>query len=321
MTPEDKHRIQQWRPTIPDDGLRIRLIPSESAELMPLKEFCNALIELAPDIRLKKDDPDSGPSPGIRISDNITYQAVPSDQELGPFLSALAGTGAPIDSTTVEAVSKLQAPALIDIFMAPQCPYCPTVVSQVLSLSQANPLIHVNIVDGTLFSELAGNAQIRSVPTVILDDEFRWTGTVQLNEIVDMMLNRDPARLGSDTLVKMLQDGSAGRLGEMMVEYGQIFPAFLDLVGHPKWSIRLGAMVAFEYLAESDPQLAGQAVLILLDRFWEFDDQVRGDVLHLIGESGYHPARDRVLDIAKQDLSEEIREAAEEALTNLKRGS
>jgi len=43
-------------------------------------------------------------------------------------------------------------------------------------------------------------------------------------------------------------------------------------------------------------------------------------VLHLIGESGYTPARDRILEFAKQDLSEEIREAAEEALANLKRG-
>lgn len=267
MTPEDKQRILQWHSEIPGDGLRIRLIPSESPELKPLKQFCNKLIELAPEISLKKDEPDSGPSPGIRIADNITYQAVPSDQELAPFLSALAGPGDPIDTTTAETVSKLQAPALIDIFVAPQCPFCPNVVTKLLALAHTCPLIHVNIIDGTLFSELAGNAQIRSVPTVILDDEFRWTGAVQLGEIVDMMLNRDPARLGADTLVKMLQDGSAGRLGQMMIEYGQIFPAFLDLVGHPKWSIRLGAMVAFEYIAESDPQLTGHAVTMLLDRF------------------------------------------------------
>jgi len=289
--------------------------------MTPLKEFCNELIELAPEVRLIKDDPDSGPSPSIRVSENITYQAAPSAQELAPFLSALTGSSAPIDSATAEAIQKLQAPALIDIFMAPQCPFCPTVVNQVFSLARASSLIHVNIIDGTLFPELAGEADIRSVPTVILDDEFRWTGAVQLAEIVDMMLNRNPARLGADTLVKMLQDGSAGRLGEMMVESGQIFPAFLELVAHPKWSIRLGAMVAFEYLAESDQHLAGQAATMLLDRFWDFDDAVRGDVLHLVGESGYLPARDRIADIARETFSEEIREAADEALANLKRGS
>jgi len=286
-----------------------------------LSDFCNELTELVPEIHLKKDDPDTGPSPGIRISENITYQAVPLGQELAPFLATIKGVSEfEIDPTTAERLSRLQAPALINVFMAPQCPFCPTVVTQVLSLALASSLVHVNIVDGTLLVDMARNAQIRSVPTVVLDDQFRWTGAIQPGEVVDMMLERDPSRLGAETLVKMLQDGSAGQLAQMMIEYRQIFPAFLDLVAHPRWSVRLGAMVAFEYLSESDPELAGQAVTALLDRFWEYDENVRGDLLHLVGESGYHPARERILDIARGDLSKETREAVEEALANLNRG-
>ena len=235
MTPKNKSHIQKWRTTIQDDGLRIRLISSESPEMGALREFCDELIGLVPEIHLKKEDPDTGPSPGIRISDNITYQAVPLDQELTPFLAALNGVGtSEIDPATKEALSRLKAPALIDVFMAPQCPFCPTVVTLVLSLALASSLVHVNIVDGTLFRDMARDARIRSVPTVILDDQFRWTGAIQPGEIVDMMLNRDPARLGAETLVKMLQDGTAGQLAEMMIEYRKIFPAFLDLVTHPK---------------------------------------------------------------------------------------
>jgi hypothetical protein len=73
---------------------------------------------------------------------------------------------------------------------------------------------------------------------------------VDAGELVTMMLDRDPTSLGADALRGMIEDGNAEGVARMMAERGQIFTSFVDLLIHPRWSVRLGAMVSFESLVE-----------------------------------------------------------------------
>ena len=100
----------------------------------------------------------------------------------------------------------------------------------------------------------------------------------------------------------------------MMMESGKIYPAFLDLLIHEKWQIRLGAMVAFEYLAEERKEMASQVIVPLWDRFSGVNDQVKGDILYVLGESKDPSVIPKLKSVSNGPYSGEVLEAAIEAL-------
>jgi hypothetical protein len=103
----------------------------------------------------------------------------------------------------------------------------------------------------------------------------------------------------------------------MMLERGEIFPAFTDLVTHPEWSVRLGAVVVVEEMAEKNPRLAGSVLPPLWERFSTVDTTVKGDILYLTGLAG-SPEEwgERLRAILRSELPEDLRESAREALEN-----
>ena len=76
-------------------------------------------------------------------------------------------------------------------------------------------------------------------------------------------------------------------------------------------------MVAFETLAEMDPQLAGQVVEPLIKRFDDVGNMVKGDLLHVLGESGNPAALSFLKTIAGHVDDEEVSAAAIEAIEKL----
>jgi HEAT repeat protein len=159
---------------------------------------------------------------------------------------------------------------------------------------------------------------IQSVPTLILEDHFRWSGSFQINEIVDVMKNRDPSMLGPVSLEMMLKEGKAGALAAMMLEKVQIFPAFYEVLAHPKWPVRLGAMVVMEELVENNLDLATQILKPLWERFHKVDDRVKGDLLYLFGQLKRTEILPQLQAILNGDYDPEVLEAAQEALNKIK---
>ncbi len=319
MTPEDQAIITEWYRKI-DGEIRIGLIRAEDDRSKQIHEFCEDFSRLAPGVRIERKENDGEQAPEISIGENISYQAVPLGRELPPFLDALGGRATlagKLPSPVRDALDQLRVPAMLKVYIAPQCSFCPQVVTLLLSLAASESLIHITVIDGTLFSERAENDHIRSVPTVILDDQFRWTGAIQLEELVHMMLTRDPSQLGTDSLRKILEQGDAAGLAQMMMESGKIYPAFLDLLTHTKWPVRLGAMVTFEFLAEERKEMASQVIAPLWDRFSQVDDKVKGDILYILGESKDPGVIPKLNSVRNGPYSSEVLEAAAEALEKL----
>jgi hypothetical protein len=204
------------------------------------------------------------------------------------------------------------------IYISPQCKFCPEAVRQLLPLLTLNSNIRLTVIDAMYFPELAEMENIQSVPTLILEDHFRWSGSFQINEIVDVMKNRDPSMLGPVSLEMMLKEGKAGALAAMMLEKVQIFPAFYEVLAHPKWPVRLGAMVVMEELVENNLDLATQILKPLWERFHKVDDRVKGDLLYLFGQLKRTEILPQLQAILNGDYDPEVLEAAQEALNKIK---
>jgi hypothetical protein len=325
MTPlsdSEKQRIEQWGRDLDNEVTLRYALPGNDLDGR-FREFAGQLAQWVPRIQAKKESDAPVKLPTLFIGRHVAYQALPLNRELEPFLAVLGDEGAFADQIAADVrrrLAQLQAPARIKVYVTPQCPFCPVTVSRLLGLAGSNDAVWLTVIDGELFPDAAQEDRIASAPTVILDDQFRWTGSVDVGELVTMMLDRDPVSLSADALRGMIEEGDAERVARMMADRGQLFPAFIELLVHPRWSVRLGAMVAFETLVEEDPELAGHIVGPVVKAFGRVDDTVKGDLLHVLGESGSRKPLPFLAAIAGGDYDEEVRAAAQEAIEKLNAG-
>ncbi len=297
--------------------ITLGLVDSQHPSYNAFKEFCDKLNQLVPGIKIAKDGESPDQPPQILIGKGLRYQAVPAGHELQPFLEALIAFGSDSMNPAEAAHSllkKAKLPATLTLFIAPQCTFCPAVVRQLSPLPLLDDKIRLTIIDGTLFPEIAESYKIQAVPALLLDEQFRWTGSVPLEEIINTINSRDPASLGAESLENIIKDGQASHLAAMMLDGKKIFPAFYDLLIHPEWPVRLGAMVVMEEIADQNPTMASEVIDFLWDRFHQLPDQIKGDILYMFGEIKDRRAVSWLEEVLGGDFTEEVIEAAEEAL-------
>jgi hypothetical protein len=209
-------------------------------------------------------------------------------------------------------------PLFRKLYVTQQCPFCPVTVQQLLPLPATSEHIHLAIIDGTLFPESAKAHGVQSAPTLLLDGQFRWTGSVPLKELAQMMSDRDPAKLGTESLESMLKEGNASHVAAMMLERRMVFPALIDLLLHDKMFVRLGAMVVIETIVEQNAALAAQVIDPLWERFPNVPDPVKGDMMHIFGEAGDKSVISKLNAVLAGQFADDVKEAAREVLEKIK---
>lgn len=313
LTASDQDRIRAWAADRPAPR-PLKLVVTDDPRSGELERFAEALAGLAPALEIRRERVENGGRPALAVEERIRYHALPVGPELAPFLDALAGESmaepAPDLARRLEA---LNLPAPLRLFISSDCPFCPVAVRGLLSLVRACRHISVAVIDGRLFPEWADVEQVASVPTVLLDPGFRWTGVPNMEEIVTVAAERDPLQLGADTLRGLMEAGKAEEVAAMMVRRGRFFPALIDLLTHEKWPVRLGAMVAVEYLAAEAPDLAARGAEPLWRAYADAPDDVRGDLLHVLGDIAPAAMADAIESAGRAETHREIREAAQEA--------
>lgn len=319
MTSQEEKRIREFNTELSGD-IQIRILKSNDERGDVLARFCTKLARLAPKLCVLDEVADSEEAPAILIDNSLRYQAVPSGTELEPFLVALKilDKNPPrIADALRDGLKKIDLPSSLEIYIAHPCPFCPAVVEKAIQLSAANAHIHVTVIDCGLFPEKAESIKIQAVPTVVLDRNFRWTGSVPMEEIIAVMAHRDPAVLGPAFLERMITEGNASQLAGMILESGKIFPALFDVLVNDAFSIRLGGMVVMEEVAEKNPEMAAQAIDPLWRRFFQASDQVKGDIMYILGEVRSPKLIPKLRTVIEGSYSHEIREAAKEALEKI----
>jgi len=283
-------------------------------------EFCDDLAQLVPKIKIAHEDVSAQRPPQLLIGSGLRYQALPTGLEIGPFIEALTALDSKplqIAESTKIRLKKNSLPATLTVFIAPHCTYCPKVISHLIPLSMTEAGVQLFVIDGTLFPETAQRHRIQSVPTILLDEQFRWTGSVPIDEIIDAISTRNPALLGATSLESLIKEGQASHLAALMLDAQEIFPAFYDLLIHDNWPVRLGAMVAIEEIAAQAPRIASEIIEPLWGRFEQVSDQIKGDLLYLFGEIGDIRAIPWLKAVSAGEFDAEVIEAAKEALDKI----
>jgi len=320
ITPQDKEAILRWKERIVKD-IPITLIFSDNKRRNEtLKDFCDTLTSLLPQLVIQTQKAEGEHTPAIRIGDRLYYQAIPLGPELEPFMEVLILQGErpkDLPGSVQAMLDKTRVPTILKLFIAPQCPFCPTAVRTLAPLTSACEQIRLNIIDGTMFTEIAETEGIQSAPTLVFED-FRWSGTIQLEEVVGVIASRDPARFSSSTIRNLIQEGSASQIAHLMLEHKMIFPGLVELLMSEKWPVRLGAMVVVEEILDHDPALASQVVEPIWKRFHSLDEQAKGDAVYLMGETGTPDMISRLQHFLKETLNDELQTVVKEAIDSIK---
>jgi hypothetical protein len=319
----DKDRIRAVAEMLTTDHTLV-CVATQDPRSASLKEFCRLLEELAtPRVRCVAAFSDEAPLPAVVLRDLWYYHAVPLRSELDPFLDLLRmlDQNAPLrPERLLERVADVSLPARLEVFVSPHCPFCPQVVSQLLPFPLVNPRIRLHVVDGVLFAEEAERANIRATPTVLLDGGLRWTGQLygHMDELIQVLADRDPSQLDREAFTGMLKEGNADALAALILQAGAIPPAFIEVLSHPEWSVRLGALVVFEEVAERDLTLAQTSIPAILEALEGVEETIQGDLIYLLGTIGTREVA-RILEARRSrgGGSEALREAIDEALGKL----
>lgn len=317
ITAGELELIGQWNARLAQP-VSLRFVRSPHPAVADFEAFLNSLRDCASIIEVVSEKGEESELPAIHVGKALRYHAIPTGNELEPFLEALSPARIEQSEELGKLLSQVQWPAEIKVYVTSHCPFCPRVIKQVQRFALANPLIGVTVIDGFLFPEMANEDGVRSVPTTILDGRFRWTGVMRPEEILEVLLHRDPSELSAGALKNFLKEGNALRLADMMLERNLIFPAFIELLLHPDWSVRMGAMVVAEEMGERNPKLASELLPVLWERMESVQDSVKGDMVYLIGTLGSADWVPMVERFKTASGSEDLCEIAEEAMEKLR---
>ena len=319
FNPQSAALIQNWDQAM-ENQVKIKRMTTDHAEENQFINFTDQVSSMTSNLIIKSEKGEKK-LPGFLLKENVLYSALPLEKELEPFLEALSqiNDNQPMLSEPIlQAIDTIDIPVQLKLYIALQCPHCPNVVRTIIPLAFYCKNIHLHIIDGSLFPEPAQKDKIMSAPCLILDDDFRWTGSVMAEEIIKMITSRDPSQLSARTLKTILEQGDASWIAQAMIEKGKIFDAFIKLLLHETWSVRLGAMVVVEELAETDPKLAARLCPLLINLFDEKDIPIQGDILYALGEAGDLETKEWIRARLPKLEHPDLIDAATDALDSLK---
>ncbi|MGQ9796883.1 thioredoxin family protein [Desulfosoma sp.] len=333
----DRRALLSWNAHV-SGQVCLRLCLTRDPRSAALQTYAEDLRALSPHISLHTAFEDTDDLPGFFIDDSWIWHAVPSGAELRPFLETLAlfqemsaalrryredrlaPTLGPIRPDLRQRLLGLQSHRELLVFTAPQCPQCAHMLLELAPMPFITPYLMVRVVDALLCAERAQAAGIRSVPTILFGEDFRWTGRVNLAHVLEVVCRNESTELSAAAAIRLLKEGKAQELSRLMLSSSNPWRDFPAVLTRAEWSVRLGALVVLEELVDKDPLKAQAYLPLLWNNMDELPAAVQGDVVYATGIVGDPAWTERVFRWAEKQVEDsELREVGEETLNTLKR--
>lgn len=316
MNNQDMNKINRWL-NHNNKELNMDFIYCNDIQGNLIKNSIEEISKVSDRIHIKiKKDGDCKES-FLSAKPNIVIKGEIKDKILEILFDIIDDRGADKLQKYTEISKRITTPLFLKLYVAPNCPHCPLVARELSLLSIINSNINIEIIDGLLFPGKAENDAIRSVPTLIFNENFRWVGQVQMSDVVEVLTNIDPENLSSRSIQTMIEAGKANAVAKLMLDEGIVFNSLFDLLVNEKWSVRLGAMVVAEEIGHSDKLIANQLIENLWNRYDTVGDSVKGDIVYLIGEIGSAIYIDKLKALVRQNPVPDLLDAVKDSLETL----
>jgi glutaredoxin-like protein len=111
----------------------------------------------------------------------IRFYGIPTGYEFATLIEDIrmvSGGKSGLTAATLDALARLAAPLLIQVYVTPTCPYCPEAVRLAHQMALASDLVTAEMVDASEFPDLADRHHVRGVPRTVINDTVHIEGAV-----------------------------------------------------------------------------------------------------------------------------------------------
>jgi glutaredoxin-like protein len=120
----------------------------------------------------------------------VRFYGIPSGYEFGSFLAAIQAVAAgtvDLEQETTAFLGSLTKPLHMQVFVTPNCPYCPSAVMLAHRMGVASGLVTADMVEATEFRELALKYQVMGVPRTVINETVHVEGAVPEATLLEHM--------------------------------------------------------------------------------------------------------------------------------------
>ena len=140
----------------------------------------------------------------------VFFSGIPSGHEFNSLILAIlwtSGTEIKLDDSLQNMIGNISEKLHFEVFVSLSCHNCPDIVQGLNQFATLNPNISSEMIDGGIYPELIEEREIQGVPCVYLNGELFANGKVEIGELVNKLLERDPSiAKSSDEDALPLQD-------------------------------------------------------------------------------------------------------------------
>lgn len=130
----------------------------------------------------------------------IRYYGLPTGYELPAITDAiveLSMARTPLSPKARSMLSTVRRRANIKVFVLPTCPFCPTVARHAFRAAIESPRVTSEVIDSSVFPDLATRHSVMGVPKIILNDNLDITGAVTDVEFFEKLRESDHSLIDS----------------------------------------------------------------------------------------------------------------------------
>lgn len=138
----------------------------------------------------------------------IRFYGLPAGYEFAVLLETIllvSGGRSQLDPQLSAALAPLAAPAHLQVFSTPACPYCPAMALLAAQLAMESELVRADLYDATEFPALVRAHNIRGVPKTVVNGAFALEGAVPGHQLIAAIL-RAAAPQDSASLIPTLEE-------------------------------------------------------------------------------------------------------------------
>ena len=130
----------------------------------------------------------------------IRCYGIPLGYELPPMVDAmieLSSSKTPLSPVARTALSTVRRRANIKLFVLQTCHFCPTVARHSYRAAIESKNVTAEIIDSSLFTDLAARHSVMGVPKIILNDNMDITGAMAEADFFEKLRDSDHALIDS----------------------------------------------------------------------------------------------------------------------------
>lgn len=122
---------------------------------------------------------------------NIRYLGLPSGYEFSAFVDDIIHVSrneTDIKYSTAKALTKINVPVHIMVFVTPTCPYCPTTVHMAHMFAMFKDNIVAEMIESIEYQSLAEKWEVMAVPKVVINEKVTFEGAYPEEAFVEKIL-------------------------------------------------------------------------------------------------------------------------------------